>query len=69
MKSTKKWFESIEDPEVKRKALKNTRKDELDKKEPSLSDALYGAFMWGNSPEGFGYWKDIETKSLKAHKV
>lgn len=68
-KTIKEWLESIEDPEIREKAMRNHQKLLIDK--PSLKDirksslvhAITNAFTWADTPEDFNYWKNF-TNSL-----
>ena len=63
------WLKTIEDKEVKEKALNNYKNcfaehgldvsDDKDKDEPSLKSALSGAFIWSDTPEGQDFWNDF----------
>lgn len=56
----KEWLESIDDKEVRDRALKNSYKYGVNEvKEPNLSEAILGAFRWDETPEGAEYWQNI----------
>lgn len=64
MKTIKEWIESISDPEVRRKALNNTRQPELSIQKYSLHEAFALAFIWNESPEGEEYWSAVYQSFL-----
>ena len=56
------WLMHIPDPEVRAKAVANHRSAPFPRASSSvklLSDALYEAFFWDESPEGFRFWNDV----------
>jgi hypothetical protein len=64
--TTKKWFETIEDPKIRAKAIANTSTHKLKTNRDSLVLSLYSAFSWISSPEGYEYWSDfIDTLETK----
>lgn len=58
-KTIKEWFESIQDPEIRQKALANMDEKEKDRKVGSLKEAIRIGFDWQPSPEGYVFWEDI----------
>lgn len=71
LETTSYWLKTIEDKEIREKALNNYKncfagygldvlddKDE-DKDEPSFNSALSGAFVWSDTPEGFYFWNNF----------
>ena len=56
-KTIKEWLETIEDPEIRKKALGNMDSDDEDYPRNSLPEAMVSAFLWKDSPEGYKYWK------------
>lgn len=58
MKKTKEWLSELP-TEVSEKAIANTPANVLDSEADSLKTALFHAFQWDNSPEGFEYWDKI----------
>jgi len=56
MKTIREWSETIEDYDVRIRAINNTDIDALDLERESLSEAMYFAFIWSYSPEGHSYW-------------
>lgn len=68
-KTVKEWFETIEDNEVKEKALSN-----LDNPNAypypkevceTLSEAILNGFSWRFTAEGYEYWDEICNKYEK----
>ncbi len=57
----KKWFKQLPD-DIRQKALANTTSS-LDLICPDLYDALSGAFVWVDSPEGLSFWSDIAKRA------
>ena len=53
----------------KRKAIKNTPEDMLKMEVSGIDYALYGAFVWDESPEGHKYWNRVLEKQLGIHSV
>jgi len=60
MKTTKEWFETL-DERIREKALKNMTKP--DDQHPNIVSALANGFNWNTSPEGIDYW----NKALVRH--
>jgi hypothetical protein len=58
-KTVKEWLETIEDPEIRAKAIANTDSDAFKRRFSSLRNSLYNAFNWGDSPEEYEYWSDF----------
>jgi hypothetical protein len=56
MKTIKEWFESIEDPQIRNRALRNLDKKDRDGKVGSLENAIRMGFDWQHSVEGYEYW-------------
>ncbi len=54
MKTIKQWLETIEDKEIRKKALAN-----MDLTADSLEEALSMAFTWKDTPEGEDYWMEV----------
>lgn len=59
------WFNTIEDEDIKRRAIGNTQDqaewrgftyDTLLDKCDSLNDALTSGFVWSHTPEGTTFW-------------
>lgn len=61
-KTIREWLETIEDKEVREKAIANLKRDceqnDFEKRN-SLSYAIHGAFTWVDAPEGPEYWLNI----------
>jgi len=58
-KTIKEWFESIEDPELREKALKNLEPEKVNVKSSTLSSALWTGFEFSNTPEGYAFWDKV----------
>jgi hypothetical protein len=63
-KTIKEWIEEAEEP-YRTQMLNNTSEDTLKDKAESLLDALYGAFIWENSPEEHEYWSNYKNTLLE----
>lgn len=68
MKTRLQYFNNLPD-EVKQKAISNMQNaqginanDFLIQKCESLEEAIYGAFIFFNTAEGFNYWQNISIK-------
>lgn len=59
MKTVKQYLKGLQNPEVKSRALKNLDNEKAADNVHSLEHAIYWAFGWHLSPEGFNYWKAI----------
>jgi hypothetical protein len=60
-KTAKEWFEQLPEP-YRTQALENcTAKGEED----SLSEAIFGGFIWSLTPQGYGYWSDIKLRAIR----
>lgn len=64
MKTIQEWFEELEEP-YRSQAIKNTKKHILTSEVRSLRGALSGAFVWKESPQKDGYWRDLYYKTNK----
>lgn len=74
MKTIREWLETLPD-DIRDRALANVNAQRaelhMDLVEPSLSEAVHGAFSWLLTPEGCDYWfnvscgktPNLETKS------
>jgi hypothetical protein len=56
MKSISEWLDQLPEP-YRTKALDNMEWD--DYSADDMVDALQGAFLWENTPEGHKYWLDL----------
>jgi hypothetical protein len=61
----KEYLQLIPEPATREKALKNLYGDYGNEWALSLPKALYRAFLWHRSPEGFDYWQQVH-KTLSA---
>lgn len=57
----KQWF-SLLPPDIRERAIANTKKAMLRFLDSSFSEAIKGAFIWESSPEGHEYWQEISEK-------
>jgi hypothetical protein len=55
-KKIKDWFWSIEDPEIRYRALVNVSEKDENKIVGSFKEALENGFEWKHSIEGYEYW-------------
>lgn len=62
--TVKKYLESIEDQDVRGRALANMDSEKENDQVKSLEHALYWAFKFHRAPEGYDYWIKIYS-SLK----
>lgn len=61
LRTAPKWFELL--PETHRKkALKNLKTVKSTKLFPSLIEAIGQSFIWDETPQGYGFWKDVFVK-------
>jgi hypothetical protein len=63
-KTIKEWFLSIEDPEIRYRALYNLSKKDGDKIVGSFNEAIDNGFKWKWTPEGFDYWGKISEMEI-----
>jgi hypothetical protein len=61
MKTTREWYNELPN-DIKIKALANTKCTTIDSNDASLSEALLGAFLWADTPEGMNYWGEVYDK-------
>lgn len=66
-KTVREWLNTLKEP-YKSKALNNCNKSIINSKVTNLVKALYYAFDWQDSNEGFEYWKDL-TSSLENKEI
>jgi hypothetical protein len=64
-KTIKEWFLSIEDPEIRNRALNNMNPERSNKIKGSLRGALAHAFLWSESNEGESFWDKIYAGDIK----
>ena len=53
---------TIEDPDVRERALKNADPITLDSEVQNLRCAVLGAFTWVRSPEGHEFWSSVSRE-------
>lgn len=58
MKTVKEWLETLDEP-YRSQALENLDEEYGDMIEPNLAEALWGAFVWDDTPQGNDYWRDF----------
>jgi hypothetical protein len=58
MKQVYTWLQLLEEPH-RSKALANMWWEDQLNWHPTLQAALYQAFNWSRSPEGYKYWKAV----------
>jgi hypothetical protein len=68
-KTIKEWFLSIEDPEIRNRALNNMDDKDRDRIVESLEKALENGFEWNPTPEGYEYWDKISEGGIKLLKI
>lgn len=68
MKTVHQWLNTIQDPEIRKRAKRNARNrwgwayifffiaPELD-----VEEALLGSFRWDKSPEGYNFWREVAS--------
>jgi hypothetical protein len=67
-KTIKEWLLSIEDPEIRERALNNMNPKTSNKIKDSLKGALSHSFIWSESNEGHEYWAKIMESGLNEFK-
>jgi len=58
MKTIKQWFNELPEPQ-KTEALENTPKLIKENIADDLEDAIYSAFRWDRTKQGYDYWQKI----------
>lgn len=64
MKTVSQWISTFPEP-YKSQSLKNANETNLPKKVENASAALYLAFAWKKSPEGYQYWNEFKQTLTK----
>lgn len=64
-KTLKEWFESVQDKTIRQELLNNTPEKSLIKTAPNLQEALYTAFRWKETEQGYNYWSEFTDKVKK----
>lgn len=59
-KTIKEWLNTLKEP-YKSKALRQTNSYTSKETTNCISSALYKAFDWNDSQEGWEYWKDLAS--------
>jgi hypothetical protein len=65
LKTAEEWFKECLPPDIAEKAIANTKAEnpeDLHGEFTCLQHALENAFIWSNSPEGIGYWSEVNKK-------
>jgi hypothetical protein len=72
MKTIREHFEQLQEP-FRSQALENLRRlpANINPDDESLSEALAAGFWWGDSPQGYQYWKDVyfSLKEIEAESL
>jgi hypothetical protein len=63
-KKIKDWYWSIEDPEIRYRALVNVSEKDGDKIVGSFKEAIRIGFDWQPTPEGYEYWDKISEMEI-----
>lgn len=63
MKTIREWLEELPEP-YRTQAIDNTMERELSQAEPSMHEAILGAFVWEETIEGFYYWAKLHHKFI-----
>jgi hypothetical protein len=66
-KTVREWLNTLKEP-YKSKALKQTNSYTSKETTNYISSALYKAFDWNDSEEGWEYWNDL-TSSLENKEI
>ena len=61
MKTVKEWLEELPEP-YRSQALENGDRGILTLEEDSVYFALFCAFIWESSPQGYKYWDNLHKK-------
>jgi hypothetical protein len=61
-KTIRQWFESVEDDKLRVALLENMVNETSTS--DNLSDAIKWGIKWGETKQGFSYWKDIKIKAM-----
>lgn len=61
-RTTKEWLDTLPEP-YRSQALMNTPYEGWGEDRRDLEDALWGAFIWEDSPEGHNYWKSLAVRA------
>jgi hypothetical protein len=65
-KTAGQWFRAIKNEGIRRRALTNYLNRPTkppSHKYTSLNGALGGGFIWMNTPEGDGYWRNVHRRA------
>jgi hypothetical protein len=68
-KTIKEWFLSIEDPEIRNRALNNMDDKDRDRIVESLEKAIRNGFDWQLTPEGYEYWDKFSEMEITLLKI
>jgi len=62
-KTVKEWLETLDEP-YRSQALENGNIQYASITEDNVYEALWGAFNWGESPQGYEYWNRFHDTLL-----
>jgi hypothetical protein len=68
-KTIKEWLLSIEDPEIRNRALNNMDDKDRDRIVESLEKAIRNGFDWQLTPEGYEYWDKFSEMEITLLKI
>lgn len=57
--TVKQQLEKLQDPDIKKRALKNLQIERAGDRCNSAEHAIYMAFYWHNTPEQLSYWQAV----------
>jgi len=60
------WLNLIEDSEIRTNAIENCIRG--DNVVGNIKEALWLAFAWKSTPQGYGYWADILQSKIQLLK-
>ena len=61
MKTIKQWFETFEDAEIRKRALRNADAKYQYDAEETIKQAILGGFNWNDTDEGIEFWAYIKN--------
>lgn len=67
MKTIKEWFETIQDEEVRERALRNIKYS--NEEAINLAAAIGNGFKWSYTSEGHRYWMKIRERILNGETI
>ncbi len=68
-KTIRAWLNTIADKEIREAAIENWENDTFYKAHKdlfvkSVREAIAYGFWWDETPQGYGYWKDVNSNFL-----